>query len=136
MQNINVKTLSVNNKKFFIYWLQFLKPYHKLRNKEIEMLSLFLVKRHELSQKIKDDELIDKLLFDKNIKAEIRKEMEYTTYQVFNNMMTSLRNKGAIINNKINKGLIPNYNNETKNFKLIFNFNITDESGHSAEKDS
>ena len=105
--NINVKNLNVPKKKFFMYWLQLLKPYHKLRDKEIEMLGLFLNKRHELSQKINDDDLIDTLLFDKIYKDQIRKEMNYSSHQVFNNMLSSLRSKGVIINGKINKGLIP-----------------------------
>ena len=51
-KNINIKTLDVNQKQFFNLWLQFLKPYHKLANKEMEILSLFLLKRHQLSKSI------------------------------------------------------------------------------------
>ena len=134
--NINVKNLNVPKKKFFMYWLQLLKPYHKLRDKEIEMLGLFLNKRHELSQKINDDDLIDTLLFDKIYKDQIRKEMNYSSHQVFNNMLSSLRSKGVIINGKINKGLIPVLSEDSNNFKLIFNFNIQDEVRLTTEKDS
>ena len=122
---INIKTLNLDKEKFFIYWLQFLKPYHKLRDKEMEMLSLFLLKRDELSEKIKDEALLDSMLFDKKIKEEIRKKMKYSNHQVFNNMLSSLRAKNVIIDNKIHKGLIPNLTE--KNFKLVFNFNIIDE---------
>tara|TARA_R110000796_G_scaffold63909_3_gene147824 strand:- start:569 stop:997 length:429 start_codon:yes stop_codon:yes gene_type:complete len=134
--NINIKNLNIPKKKFFMYWLQFLKPYHKLRDKEIEMLSLFLNKRYELSEKIKDDDLLDTMLFDKKIKDEIREEMNYSSHQVFNNMLSSLRSKGVIINGKINKGLIPELLEGSDNFKLIFNFNIRDEIGFTTEEDS
>jgi len=133
--NINIKNLNIPKKKFFMYWLQFLKPYHKLRDKEIEMLSLFLNKRHELSQKITDDDLLDTMLFDKNIKDQIREEMNYSSHQVFNNMLSSLRSKGVIVNGKINKGLIPELTEDSNNFKLIFNFNIN-EARLPTEKDS
>lgn len=134
--NINIKNLNIPKKKFFMYWLQFLKPYHKLRDKEIEMLSLFLNKRYELSKKITDDDLLDTMLFDKNIKDQIREEMSYSNHQVFNNMLSSLRTKGVIVNGKINKGLIPQLADDSNNFKLIFNFNIQDEVRHTTEKDN
>lgn len=120
-----------------MYWLQFLKPYHKLRDKEMEMLSLFLNKRYELSKKITDEDLLDTMLFDKNIKDQIKKEMNYSNHQVFNNMLSSLRSKGVIINGKINKGLIPDLGEDGDNFKLIFNFNIReDEVRLTAEKNN
>ena len=58
--NFNVKTLTVNEKYFFFAWLNFLKPYHKLRQKEIELLALFLYKRHELQKVINDEKLLNK----------------------------------------------------------------------------
>ena len=131
---VNIKTLNVDKQNFFNYWLQFLKPYHKLRDKEIEMLSFFLLKRDELSEKIKDETLLDSMLFDKKIKDEIRKKMNYSNHQVFNNMLSSLRAKGVIVDNKIHKGLIPHLTNN--NFKLIFNFNVIDETRQTTTKDS
>ena len=122
--SINVKNIKTDKNNFYYLWLQFLKPYHKLTNKEIELLALFLKKREELSRNINDNNLIDKMLFNKDTKADIRAIMNYETYQVFNNMMTSLRKKGAIVDNSINKGLIPKL--EGNNFKLIFNFNINE----------
>ena len=125
--NINIKTLVAPSKEqFFIYWLEFLKPYHKLRDKEILLLGYFLAKRHELKTKIADENLLDKVLFEKDVKAEIREKMGYSNYQVFNNMLSSLRKKKAIVDNKINPGLIPDITGNS--FKLVFNF-IIDEKG-------
>lgn len=120
----NIKTLNTNEKDFFTLWLEFLKPYHKMAPKEIEVMSVLLRKRHEFSKKTTDDSLLDKLLFSRETRAEIRDEMNYETYQVFNNMVTGLRKKGVIVGNTINKGLIPRL--EGNNFKLIFNFNINE----------
>lgn len=125
--NINVKPITIKKENFFIYWLQFLKPYHKLRNKEIELLALFLVKRFELSKVIKDDVLIDKLLFDKDVKLEIRNKMGYSTGQVLENMLSGLRAKNIIVDNKIDKGLIPNLEENNTSFKLVFNFIFKDD---------
>jgi len=41
-QNMNIKRIHTDKRSIFRYWLEFLKPYHKLRAKEIEALSLML----------------------------------------------------------------------------------------------
>ena len=127
MQNINVKNIDVNRQKFFIYWLQFLKPYHKLRDKEIELLSLLLEKRYVLSQKITDPSLVDLLLLSTENRKIIMEEMGYHSMQVLTNALSGLRKKKVLDDNSIIKGLIPEINNDTNNFKLIFNFNIKNE---------
>lgn len=122
-KNINVKTLNISKKSFFFRWLEFLKPYHKLRQKEIELLALFLYKRYQLQKVISDENLLNKMLFDTDNRKEIRNELNYSSGQVLNNMISSLRSKGVLDkNNNILKSLIPNL--EADNFKLVFNFNI------------
>lgn len=124
--NLNVKTLNVTKKLFFKRWLDFLKPYHKLRPKEIELLAILLYKRYNLSKVVKDDKILNKLLFDTENRKELKKELNYTHPQVLNNMLHSLRKSNAIDeNNVIAPGLIPNM--DGNNFKLVFNFNIKDE---------
>lgn len=121
--NLNVKTLRVSEEMFFQRWLEFLKPYHGLRQKEIELLSLFLHKRYQLEKVIKDDKILTKMLFDTEVRNEIRDKLNYSSSQILNNMISSLRTKNIIDkDNNINKGLIPNLSG--KNFKLVFNFNI------------
>lgn len=122
--NLNVKTLKVTEKLFFQRWLEFLKPYHKLRQKEIELLALFLYKRHQLQKVINDEKILNKTLFDTENRKEIRDELNYSSSQVLNNMISSLRTKNIIDkNNAIVSSLIPNLDGD--NFKLVFNFNIS-----------
>ena len=123
MNNINVKTINTTIENLFTLWLNFLKPYHKLRDKEIEILSFIIYKRYRLSKKISDDKIIDKILISKELKEEIKEKFNYKDIQIVSNMLTTLRNKGVIKDNKIIKGLIPNITDD-KNFKLIFNFVI------------
>lgn len=121
--NFNVKTLMVSEKLFFFRWLEFLKPYHKLRQKEIELLALFLYKRYKLQKVIKDEKILNKMLFDTDSRKEIRDELNYSSGQVLNNMISSLRTKKVLDSqNNILKSLIPNL--DGNNFKLVFNFNI------------
>lgn len=126
MLNVNIKNIDVDRKKFFIYWLQFLKPYHKLRDKEIELLSLLLEKRYILSQKVFDPVLVDDLLLSTQNRKEIVDEMGYTSMQVLNNSLSGLRKKNVLIGNSIIKGLVPNLQKDAKTFELRFNFNIRD----------
>lgn len=121
--NFNVKTLRVDEKLFFQRWLEFLKPYHKLRQKEIELLALFLYKRHKLQKVIRDEKILNKMLFDTESRKEIRDELNYSSSQVLNNMISSLRSKKVLeADNSILSSLIPNL--DGNNFKLVFNFNI------------
>lgn len=121
--NLNVKTLNVTEKEFFVRWLEFLKPYHKLRQKEIELLSLFLYKRYQLQKVISDEKILTKILFDTDSRNEIKEALNYSSSQILNNMISSLRKKKVIDkDNNIHKGLIPNITES--NFKLVFNFNI------------
>lgn len=134
--NLNVKTLNVTEKGFFMRWLEFLKPYHGLRQKEIELLSLFLYKRYQLEKVIKDEKILSKILFDTESRNEIRDALNYSSSQILNNMISNLRSKGVIgKDNAIAKGLIPNLTGD--NFKLLFNFNIApDEVRQETEEDS
>jgi hypothetical protein len=100
-----------------------LKPYHKLRQKEIEALSLLLYYRYELSREIKDIEMVDMILFSTQTRTKIRADLGGMGQKVFNNLLTSLRKKSIITkDNKINHVLIPNMTED--GFKLIFDFEV------------
>ena len=122
-QNMNIKRIHTDKKSIFRYWLEFLKPYHKLRQKEIEALSLMLYYRYELSREIKDMEMVDMILFSTKTRAQIREDLGGMGQKVFNNLLTSLRKKGVVNkDNKINHVLIPKMSED--GFKLIFDFEV------------
>ena len=123
MSNINVKRISTSKKEIFRYWLEFLKPYHKLRQKEIEVLSLMLYYMYELSREVKNPKLVNKLLFSTETRNQIREDLGGMGQKVFNNLLSSLRKKKVLsANNVINPVLIPNMTED--GFQLIFNFEI------------
>lgn len=122
-QNMNIKRIHTDKRSIFRYWLEFLKPYHKLRTKEIEALSLMLYYRYELSREINNPEMIDMILFSTQTRSKMRKELNDMGQKVFNNLLTSLRNKGVLTKeNKINHVLIPRMSED--GFKLIFDFEV------------
>jgi hypothetical protein len=125
-RNINIKRIHTSKRSIFRYWLEFLKPYHKLRPKEIEALSLLLFYRYELSLEVSNEELINTLLFSDKSRRKIREELGDMDNKVFNNLLTSLRKKNVLgTDNKINPVLIPNMSED--GFKLIFDFEIKNE---------
>lgn len=122
-QNMNIKRILTDKKSIFRYWLEFLKPYHKLRAKEIEALSLILYYRYELAREISNINIVDIVLFSTETRMKIRDDLGGMGQKVFNNLLTSLRSKGVLTkDNKINPVLIPSMSED--GFKLVFNFEV------------
>ena len=122
-QSMNIKRIHTDKKSIFRFWLEFLKPYHKLRNKEVEALSLMLYYRYELSREIPNIDMVDMILFSTETRGKIRSELSNMSQKVFNNLLTSLRKKGVLTkDNKIHHVLIPNMTED--GVKLIFNFEV------------
>ncbi len=123
MSNVNVKRILSDKKSIFRYWLEFLKPYHKLRTKEIEALALILYFRYELSREIDNESVVDLVLFSTKTRIKIREDLGGMSQKVFNNLLTSLRSKKVLSkDNKILPALIPGMSEE--GFKLVFNFEV------------
>jgi hypothetical protein len=72
--NQSITRIPCSITKFFKYWLLFTAPLHKLQNKEIDVLSIILKKRYELSKIITDQSTIDSFLFSRDIRDQILKE--------------------------------------------------------------
>lgn len=107
--------------KFFKYWVEFLKPFHKASATECEVIAYFLYKKFELSKKVSDDKLLNKLLFNEDTKKEL---CEYLHIQsnYLRCMLVSLRKKGIIIDETINPKIEPKISGGEDDFKLIIHF--------------
>lgn len=125
MKNINVQTLKVNEENFFWAWLKILQPFLKLRKQEVQVLSKLLYYRYRIMNvnNITNEVIVNELLFGTQYRKKIRADLELEDYS-FNNILTSLRKKDIIVNNEINNKVIPRVDNNFKNFKLIYNFEI------------
>ena len=124
-QSKNIKQIHTDKKSAFRYWLEFLKPYHKLRNKEIEALGLMLYYRNELTKEISDQDMVDIVLFSTQTRAKMREDLGGMGQKVFNNLLNSLRNKGVLSkDNKIREVLIPKMTDA--GFQLTFDFKINE----------
>lgn len=119
----NVARKSVTVREFFVEWFRFLKSFHNLTNREIDLIAAFLYKRYELSKKINDEELLNKVLMSEDSKREIR-EMVGMTESHYHVYMSKLKKGKIIENDAIAPKWIPNLNGNM--FMLLMMFNITD----------
>jgi hypothetical protein len=123
MKNVNIATIKTNPEDLFEYWVALTQPLHKLTDTEALIFLQFLRKRHQYMIHIKDEELVDKFLMSTETRREIMKELGFKMGS-FQNYLSSMRSKGVIDENRINRKLIPNYEDGSNNFRLIFNFII------------
>jgi hypothetical protein len=109
---------------FFKYWLLFLKPFHKLADREIDIAASLIKQRYELSKVIKDDEILDRVTMSEDTKKKVREECGITL-AYFQVIMGKLRKNKVIIDNKINPKFIPNLP-EDGNFSLLLYFELNE----------
>ena len=109
---------------FFRYWFMFLRPFHKLTNREIDVITAFVKHRYELSKVIKDDVILDKVTMSEDVKKQVREECGIA-FQHFQVIMSNLRKNKVIENGKINPKFIPNLN-DSGSFKLLVYYRFND----------
>jgi hypothetical protein len=108
MTNNKVANINVKLKTLFFKWLELLKPWHSLNNQQQQVLALLF--DYDTRLKIVEDEVFEKGM----------------TTNTLNNIFTILRKKGVIIDNQVASVYIPELEINSKNFKVLFNFNIVD----------
>ena len=111
------------NGSFFRYWFKFLEPFHKLTDREIDVITSFVKQRHELSKVIKDNEILDKVTMSEDTKKKVREECNITLPH-FQVIMGKLRKNKVIVDGKINPRFIPNIDEETGYFQLLLLFEL------------
>lgn len=111
------------NGKFFRYWFEFLKPFHKLTDRETDVIASFVKQRYELSKVIKDDDILDKVTMSDDIKKKVREECNITLAH-FQVILGKLRKNKIILDNKINPRFIPNIEEENGVFQLLLLFEL------------
>ena len=111
------------NSKFFRYWFEFLQPFHKLTEREIDVITSLVKQRYELSKVIKDDEILDRVTMSEDTKRKVREECNMTLPH-FQVIMGKLRRNGLIVNNKINPRFIPNIREDSGTFQLLLLFEL------------
>lgn len=123
MKNEKVAVLPVTKSSLFFKWLELTKPFHQLRGHQMTVLGWLLYYHYIYKNTINDENLVWKLVFDYDTKVKI-KEIIGIQDASFQNVLTALRKKGAIKDNKIIPSYIPVISKNATDFKLIFHFKI------------
>ena len=109
---------------FFKYWLMFLRPFHNLTEREMDVITSFVKQRYELSKVIKDNEILDKVTMSEDTKKKVREECDISLPH-FQVIMGKLRKNKVIIDGKINPRYIPSVDEETGSFKMMLLFDFS-----------
>ena len=111
------------DKDFFRYWFEFLRPFHNLTNREMDVITSFTKYRYELSKVIKDDKILDKVVMSEDTRKQVRDDCKLSLPH-FQVIMGKLRESKVIVNNKINPRFIPNIKEEDGSFRLLLLFDL------------
>lgn len=111
---------------FFRYWFEFLKPFHKLTDSEISVITSFVKQRYELSKVISDPDILDVVTMNENTRKKVREEcgIKLPHFQV---ILGKLRKNKVIVNGKINPRFIPNIEEGSDSFQLLLYFDLKDD---------
>ena len=123
--NSKTATLNVTLKNLFFRWLDITKSFHNLNNQQQRVLALLLYYHYQYKKETTNNKILWTIVFDYDTKMKIKEELDMNDNS-FQNMMTQLRKKNVIINGEISSRFIPELDLNTKNFKVIYNFNIVD----------
>ena len=126
MKNIKIANINIKLKQLFKRWLEITNVFHKLTNQQEKVLALILYYHYKYQKDISNDKILWKIIFDYDTKALIKEELDIKD-QVFQNILYQLRKKNIIINNQVVKTYIPDLEQNSKTFKVTFNFSIIDE---------
>ena len=96
---------------FFKLWIEFLRPLHKLTNREIDVIASFIKHRYTLSKAISDAAILDRITLSKDTQKEVIKDCGITL-QYLQTTMSKFRKNGVIVNGRINPKFIPNINDK------------------------
>lgn len=120
----NVITIPASlDKSFFKYWFEFLRPFHNLTNREMDVIAAFVKHRYRLSKVVSDQEVLDQLVMSDDIKRKVREDcnISQTHFQV---IMTELKKNKVVENGKINPKFIPRIDGDSNNFQLLLSFEL------------
>ncbi len=126
MSNEKIANINVKLKSFFIRYVEFTYPFHKLTDRNQSVLALLLFNHYKLKQEITNDKILWKQVFDYDTKVDIYTELGIKSSGL-ENILTSLRKSKVIIDGEISPFYIPVLDKKSKQFKITFNFNILDE---------
>lgn len=122
MKPTNILKIKSNDyDELFLNWFLILKPLHNLSNKECILASKLYKYRNELKEVILDKEILDTTILSDTYRKKIIEEMDITMIHL-QVLLTSLRKKNVIIDNRLNPKFIPHI--KDSELSLLIRFEI------------
>ena len=109
---------------FFRFWFEFLRPFHNLTDREMQVAASLLKRRYELSKVIQDETILDKVVMSEDTKKVVREECNISLPH-FQVIMGKLRKNKVIVDGRINSKFIPNLTEGQDSFRLLLNFELS-----------
>jgi len=126
MINTKMANINISLKNLFLKWLDITSSFHKLTKQQKKVLALFLYYHYKYQKDISNNKILWKVIFDYDTRRLIKDELNIKD-AVLQNILSILRKNDIIKDGKITKTFIPELTQDSKNFKIIFNFNIIHE---------
>lgn len=130
MSNKKIAKLNIKLKDLFFRWLDITKTFHGLNKQQQQVLALLLYHHYLYKKEITNDKILWKVVFDYETRVKIREDSIFGEKGLgsnsFENILSTLRKKKVIIDNKINPAYIPDLSSNSKEFNILFIFNIID----------
>lgn len=108
---------------FFKHWFEFLRPFHKLTGREMDVITSFVKNRYELSKVIKDNDILDKVTMSEDTRKKVMAECNIALPH-FQVIMGKLRKSKVIVDGKINPRFLPNVDEEHGDFNFLLTFDL------------
>lgn len=119
-----VTTIPNEDGEFFRAWLEVMRPLHGLASKEMDFAAAFLKKRYELTKTMKDDQLIDRVLFDAETKNAVAESLGIS-YSYMQYIFKKMREGGIIRGKRIDPQYLPTYESgKPVRWMFIFKNNV------------
>ena len=102
-------------------------PQEPSNNQQQQVLALLLYYHYQYKKDITNNKVLWKILFDYDTKIKIKEDPIFEkglSDSALQNILTSLRKKKIIVNGEISGLYVPELSINSKNFKIIFIFNI------------
>lgn len=121
--SVNKASFTIERDEVFKYWLEFTAPIHNLSKSEMLAMAEILSMRHKLKEKINDVSMIEKYIFSRDGRVELCERLKVDNIRL-NNLIFSLRKKGAIVDDGINKAYIANIKEDTEKYYINLEFKL------------
>ena len=129
---MKVMNVTLTRRQMFHYWMDVTYPLHKLGKTEQSVFAEMLFYRDLLKDKVSDDTLLNKLVFDHEVKVKIMKTLNLKQNRLAL-ALTKLRKQGAIIGRTINVNYLPDIkDNEAV---MAYKFVIKNEAGETNKEE-